>query len=135
MGLFWQKKWEAHLSRKSEVGWTKPLYRTGGGGDLHAEGLGDDEDVGEDDGGVQGEPEQGCGQAGTQGVEAASHRRMGWSVSSQASSGVWQMVKKSLTTRISRNSGRYRPAWTYRLPTNQQTNKQINKQTYKQTAN
>ena len=29
MGLFWQKKWEAHLSRKSEVGWTKPLYRTG----------------------------------------------------------------------------------------------------------
>ena len=36
---------------------------------------------------------------------------MGCRVISQASSGVWQILKKSLTTRISLNSGKYLPAW------------------------
>ena len=37
--------------------------------------------------------------------------RIGCRVISQASSGVWQILKKSLTTRISLNSGKYLPAW------------------------
>ena len=39
-----------------------------------------------------------------------SNRLIGCRVTSQASSGVWQIVKKSCFFRSSRNSGRYLPA-------------------------
>lgn len=40
-----------------------------------------------------------------------SKRRNGCIVTSQASSGVWHMVKKSFCFRTARYSGKYRPAW------------------------
>ena len=61
---------------------------------LHTQSLGDDKDIREYDGSIQGDSLDG----------------VGCNVILQASFGVWQTVKKSVSTLTSLNSGKYLPA-------------------------